>query len=124
AALAVPATQTAFIAAVNGALAVGDQAKGIGADVAAALAASAGDTDQVLTYAVGAPARVGAGNYTNGDSATWFNSAGAPFGRIFQTTTAGGVNSFDVTVSVNVPLRGSSNPHLNASVYDSVTLSL
>src|SRR5690606_2398267 len=36
----------------------------------------------------------------------------------------GGINSFDVTVFVNVAVRGSASPWLNASVYDTVTLSL
>src|SRR5690606_18277923 len=64
-------------------------------------------------------------SYTNGDSALWVDAGGAAFGRIFQTTTAGGVNSFDVTVRVNVPLVGDANGDSDAALTgDSVVLSL
>ena len=70
---------------------------------------------------------VAPGSYTNGDSATWVDASGvaASFGRIFQSTTAGGVNSFDVTVRVNVPLVGDANGDSDAALTgDSIVLSL
>lgn len=97
---------------------------GTGAALVTAMTAIVDATAETDNTFASASTRVPAGSYTNGDSATWFKNDGTAFGRIFQTTTAGGINSFDVTVSLNVALRGSSSPWLNASVYDSVTLSL
>jgi hypothetical protein len=84
------------------------------------------DAASVAAFPVTAVANtVIAGSYTNGDSALWVDATGAAFGRIFQTTTAGGVNSFDVTVRVNVPLVGDANGDSDAALTgDSVVLSL
>lgn len=68
---------------------------------------------------------VPAGSYTNGDATAWFQADGATaFGRIFQSTTAGGVNSFDVTVQVRTPLTGDANAETGGLTGDSVILSL
>lgn len=114
--------EAALVAAIDGSPSI---TAGTGAAVAAALAAvvdAAADTDNAFAAAA---ARIGAGSYTNGDSATWVKANGTPFGRIFQTTTAGGVNSFDVTVAVNVPLVGDANGDSDAAhTGDAVELSL
>lgn len=114
--------QAALVAAIDGSPSI---TAGTGAAVAVALAAivdAAADTDNVFAAAA---LRVVAGEYTNGNSATWFKADGTAFGRIFQTTTAGGVNSFDVTVAVNVPLVGDANGDSDAAHSgDAVELSL
>lgn len=114
-------SQALFVAAVDGAAGI---TAGTGAALVTAMTAIADATAESDNVFASASTRIAVGSYTNGDSATWFKNDGSAFGRIFQSTTAGGINSFDVTVFVNVALRGSASPWLNASVYDTVTLSL
>lgn len=64
-------------------------------------------------------------SYTNGDAAGWVKADGTtPFGRIFQSVQSGGVNSFDVSVLVNVPLRGDADGETDGLTGDSIVLSL
>lgn len=101
------------------------EAASVSTGIVAALVA-VNDAASVAAFPVTAVTnQVAAGLYTNGDSAAWVTAAGAAFGRIFQTTTAGGVNSFDVTVAVNVPLVGDATGDSDgAHTGDAVHLSL
>ena len=116
--------QTAAAAAAAAAL-NSLEAASVSTGIVAALVA-VNDAASVAAFPVTAVTnQVAAGLYTNGDSATWVTASGAAFGRIFQTTTAGGVNSFDVTVAVNVPLIGDANGDSDgAHSGDAVHLSL
>lgn len=113
----------AIDAAVAAQLAVADAAQS--ATIAAAIVAQfAGLAGTVAGPQVTA-AVIPAGSYTNGDSATWFNvSSGTAYGRIFVATTAGGVGSFDVTVTVKPVITGDTNGETGGVTGDSVWLSL
>lgn len=114
--------QTAMTAAAQAQLHPADSA--VAAQITAALVASAGTKDGFPATDIAG--HVAAGSYTNGDSALWMDSTLAPnsFGRIFQSTTSGGVNSFDVTVLVRTPLTGDADAEANGLTGDSIVLSL
>lgn len=64
---------------------------------------------------------------TNGDvpAGGWYDGAGnQSIGRIFQSVQSGGVGSFDVSVLVNLPLRGDADGEANGLTGDSIVLSL
>lgn len=118
-----PALLTAFNTAVD---AGAGMSAGAGAATAAALAALPAATSLSTGTFAATAGRVVAGSYTNGNlvGAPWFLDSGTQITRIFQSVQSGGVGSFDVSVLVNVPLRGDADGEANGLTGDSIVLSL